>query len=143
MIIEQLIAGGAKGLLEGFGSFAKDMRQVFTGEIDPVKKAELQAKLMEFEFLATKAQTDINIEEAKNPNIFVAGWRPFIGWVCGVGLLYATMLQPAMNWWAKLYHPEFTAPGFDTATLMTTLATLLGLGGLRTFEKFKDVENKR
>lgn len=143
MFLEALTKGGVEGLLGSIGPLAKDLREAITGEPSAEKKAEFQQKLMEFEYLVGKAQTDINLEEAKNTNLFVAGWRPFIGWVCGVGLLYATMLQPAMTWWAKLYHPEFTAPGFDTATLMTTLATLLGLGGLRTFEKFKDVENKR
>lgn len=142
-MFEALMAGGVKGLLEGFGTFAKDMRTVITGEISPEKKAEIQSKLLELEFASTKLQTDINLEEAKNPNVFVSGWRPFVGWICGLGLAYATIIQPFMTWWAKLYHPDFLPPAFDATTLMTTLGALLGLGGLRTFEKYSGTEKNR
>jgi hypothetical protein len=97
-----------------------------------------------------KAQTDINLEEAKSPMWFIAGWRPFIGWICGAGLGYQFLFMPIMNGLVKatlilLGHSGTTVlfVGLDTATLTSCLSGLLGLGALRTFEKHQNVEDNR
>ena len=101
-IITSLANLASGGVLSGIGSLAKDIRQAITGEISPDKKAEIDLKLTQLEQAASQAQTEINKAEAQSSSIFVAGWRPFIGWVCGFGLLYATVLQPILSWFLQL-----------------------------------------
>jgi len=87
---------------------------------------------------ASMAQILTNREEAKHKSIFVAGWRPFIGWTCGVALAYHFVLAPLITFgivWAGAEIPEI--PSFDMDSLMTVLLGMLGLGGLRTYEKQK------
>jgi len=142
-IIETILSGGIKPVFEGIGGLAKDIREALTGEaiLDPNKKAELEAKATEIEFAAVKAQTDINLEEAKNTNIFVSGWRPFIGWVCGSALAWQFIGNPVFEWGVKLAGKSITPPMIDTGSLITILMALLGLGGLRTFEKYKSSQS--
>jgi hypothetical protein len=143
-IISELISGGAKGLFEGVGEFAKDIREAITGDISAEKKAELQQKAMEIEFAITKAQTDINLAEASHVNVFVAGWRPAVGWVCGFALAYVSILEPIGRFIATvLFKYTGAFPVIDTNITMQVLIGLLGLGGMRTFEKTKDVESNR
>ena len=87
-----------------------------------------------------KGQIDINKEEAKSRNIFIAGWRPFVGWTCGLALFWRFLGLPVtlfVTGWFNLQHPPL--PEFDMQSLMTVLLGMLGLGGMRTFEKFKGV----
>ena len=115
-----LNSGGDSAL----GSFAKDLREAIKGkEIDPAKALEL-----------IKVQNEVNKIEAQHRSIFVAGWRPFIGWVCGVALLYNFILRDIIAW----VYPEQIPPALQMDHLITILLGMLGLGGLRTYEKLKD-----
>ena len=85
-----------------------------------------------------KGQLEINKAEASHKSIFVAGWRPFIGWTCGVALCWHFVLQPIVIFltaYIGVTLPEL--PTFDMGSLMTVLMGMLGLGGLRTYEKQK------
>ena len=82
-----------------------------------------------------KGQLEINKAEATHKSIFVAGWRPFIGWVCGVALAYNFVIRDLFIWAMK---PEVVPPALQMEHLMTVLLGMLGLGGLRTYEKIKD-----
>lgn len=87
-----------------------------------------------------RGQIEINKEEARSRNIFIAGWRPFVGWTCGLALFWHFLGLPVtlfITGWFDLQHPPL--PEFDMESLMTVLLGMLGLGGLRTFEKFKGV----
>jgi hypothetical protein len=86
------------------------------------------------------AQIEVNKIEAASNSIFKSGWRPFIGWVCGMAFAYHFVLQPVLIF-VMTYagHPVPALPEFDMASLMTVLGGLLGLGGLRTFEKYKGI----
>jgi len=87
---------------------------------------------------AAMAQVEVNKAEAQHRSIFVAGWRPFIGWVCGVALGYHFVLAPFIVFgvaWSGAEIPEI--PTFDMDSLMTVLLGMLGLGGMRSFEKSK------
>ena len=87
--------------------------------------------------LAT-GQLAINAEEAKSRNVFVAGWRPFIGWTCGIALMAHFVLFPATDFAVAYMGYEVPPmPAFDMDSLMTVLLGMLGLGGMRSFEKFK------
>lgn len=86
------------------------------------------------------AQIEVNKEEAKSASVFVAGARPFIMWTCGIAFAYATVLEPFMRFAAKVwfdYSGDF--PVIDTDLTMQVLFGILGLGALRTAEKYKGV----
>ena len=84
------------------------------------------------------AQLEVNKEEAKSRNIFVAGWRPFIGWTCGIALFWHYVgLQITTFFIAWFGYDVPVLPTFDMNSLMTILMGMLGMGGLRTFEKMK------
>lgn len=87
---------------------------------------------------AQMAQILTNREEAKHRSIWVSGWRPCVGWVCSVALAYHFVLAPCITFgivWSGAAVPEI--PTFDMDSLMTVLLGMLGLGGLRTYEKQK------
>ena len=109
---------------------------------DKEKAAEAQraieTALLENAAQINLAQVEVNKEEAQHRTIFVAGWRPFIGWVCGIALAWHFVGVPVTIFfiaWAGAEVPEL--PAFDMNSLMTVLRGMLGLGGLRTFEKMK------
>ena len=87
---------------------------------------------------ANMMQAETNKEEAQHRSVWVAGWRPFIGWVCGVALAWHFVLSPVIIFLAAWFNVVLpTLPVFDMGSLMTVLMGMLGLGGLRTFEKTK------
>ena len=87
-------------------------------------------------------QLEINKVEAANANIFVSGWRPAIGWVCALALLYQYLVRPlAVAIFAAVGHPLPTMPGLDE-NLWQLMMAMLGMGGLRTFEKVQGVAAK-
>jgi len=96
--------------------------------------AELQAHVQ----LLT-GQMEINKIEASHKSLFVAGWRPFIGWCCGVSLAYVGILEPLLRFIAKMYGYEGEFPIIDTTLTMQVLLGMLGLGVMRTREKEKGV----
>ena len=86
-----------------------------------------------------QGQLDINKQEAASSSLFVAGWRPAVGWVCAAALLYQYLLRPlAGGIMAAVGHPIPPMPALDDA-LWQLLLGMLGLGGLRTAEKIKGV----
>ena len=87
---------------------------------------------------ANMVQAETNKEEAQHRSVWVAGWRPFIGWVCGFALAWHCVLSPVVLFFAAWFNIVLPAlPAFDMGSLMTVLMGMLGLGGLRTFEKTK------
>lgn len=88
---------------------------------------------------ADQMQADINKQEATSENLFVAGWRPFIGWVCGVAFAYHFILQPLLAFAIANAGGSVQLPIFDMQALSTVLMGMLGLGGLRTIEKVRQV----
>lgn len=83
-----------------------------------------------------QGQLAINQKEAEHGSIFVAGWRPFIGWVCGFGVAWQFVLSPIGTWIVVISGVDIPPiPVLDTGPLMTLMLGMLGLGGLRTYEK--------
>jgi hypothetical protein len=104
------------------GNLAWEIREAIKGkELDPNEIIELQTKINEI--------------EAGHRTLFVAGWRPFIGWICGVALAYNFVIRDLFIWITKTTDAP---PALQMEHLMTVLLGMLGLGGLRTFEKIKD-----
>jgi len=81
------------------------------------------------------AQMEVNKEEAKNPSIFVSGWRPAVGWVCVAALAFNYIISPLGNWAAAIWMPEVSLPSLEIGELMTLLFGLLGMGTLRSYDK--------
>ena len=108
---------------------------------DPAKKAEATMKLMELQqsgdLAVIAGQIEVDKVEAASPNMFVAGWRPFVGWVCASGLAMQFLIGPLFTWISALVGHATTFPGLDTGTLTTLLIGMLGLGGMRTVEKLQ------
>jgi len=100
-----------------------------------------QAEFDQAVMAAAKAQADVNLAEAQSPSMFVAGWRPFVGWVCGIGFAYCFILQPVFSWAASVFGLP-TMPTLDTSALMTLMLGMLGMGGMRTYEKLQGVDRQ-
>lgn len=119
-------------------------------KIVPDAKDRLEAStLLEKElYNLNTAQIDVNKIEAQSSSLFVSGWRPFIGWVCGVSLVYALVGNDLFNWTLEFLAqwkgmpapPKFPEP--DTTITFEILMALLGLGGMRTYEKLNGVHSK-
>ena len=109
---------------------------------DPEKKREAEMELVrmaaEGELKQTIAQLEINAREATHASVFVAGWRPFFGWAGGAGFIYATILQPLLAWGAAIKGWP-APPTLNLDLLWVVITGMLGIGGLRTVEKFKGV----
>ena len=102
----------------------KDLREKLSHEIATMADRQMSA------------QIEVNQVEAAHKSLFVAGWRPAIGWICGLALLYSTIISPILGIWV-------TVPDVDTSLLTTVLMGMLGLGAMRTFEKTKGVSREK
>ena len=110
---------------------------------DPEQRAKEQAAFIsQMTALAAQAdtnQTSINIEEARHSSIFVSGWRPFIGWVWGMGCAWAYAFEPLTRFILAAFGLTLELPTFDTNSMMGLTMGLLGLAGMRTVERIQGV----
>lgn len=106
---------------------------------DKDAKANIKAKLQSELIALDAAQAQANIEQSKHPSIFVAGARPAIMWICALGLMTNFFLMPIAEWAVAIWFPGTPLPRLETGELMTLTLSLLGLGGMRSFEKMKGV----
>jgi hypothetical protein len=110
---------------------------------DPAQAAQAKLELMKMQqsgdLAVIAGQMEINKAEAQNPSVFVSGWRPFIGWVCGSACAWNWIGLPIAKAAAVYFdHPMPISPA-DLSEMMPVLIGLLGLGGLRTVEKIQGV----
>jgi len=106
---------------------------------DKTKRMELESSIKSQMIDLQKAQADINLEQAKHPSLFVSGSRPAILWICALSLFYQFFLAPMLNWIVVVSGTSIQPPVLNTEGLMTLTLSLLGLGSMRSFEKFKGV----
>lgn len=103
--------------------------------LELAQKGDLAA--LDAELRLALGQLEVNKAEATT-DMFRGGWRPAVGWVCVVGLAYQFVLQPVLPWLVALFGAQVPPlPAIDNETLMVLLTGMLGLGGLRTFERVK------
>lgn len=118
---------------------------------DPVAQAQAKLQLlqldqneqfkeMDAQLALSAQQTDTNRVEAASTSLFVSGWRPFVGWVCGGGLAYQYLVEPMFSWLSLIMHWP-TPPSLDMNTLSTMLTGMLGFGAMRTYEKIKGINS--
>jgi hypothetical protein len=123
------LIGPVTGLLDKFIE-DKDQKAALAHEIATMAEKQAHESAM--------AQIEVNKAEAASGSIFKGGWRPFIGWVCGLAFAYHFILQPVLLFGVAVAGVELPAlPEFDMSSLMPVLLGMLGLGGLRTVEKIK------
>lgn len=143
------------------GNIFTSIREAITGDKikDPVEMAKIDLQLQTLEQASRDGQISINKIEAAHKNLFVAGWRPFIGWVCGVAIAYAFIGQPIFEWvvalngWGeetvamihgeKVTYPGVTVPQIDVGVLYNLVIAMLGMAGLRTYEKKQNVSREQ
>lgn len=106
------------------------------------RKAEMELIKMaaDGELKQVLGQLEINAKEAAHPSVFVAGWRPAFGWVGAAAFGYSTILQPLLTWiGTNAWHWTSAAPAIESDLLWVVITGMLGIGGMRTFEKQKGV----
>lgn len=140
-----LVGSGIEWLAEKFGASDKTVEGIKQTLAGMKPEDLLEAKKIDIEFQKfcldnniklQLAQIAVNQEEAKSASFFVAGWRPFIGWVCGVSLAYVSLVEPIARFLATvLFKYAGTFPVIDTTLTMQILLGLLGLGAMRSFDK--------
>lgn len=123
------------GFIPIFDAIAPVISKVLSFIPDPQERQKQEEFLVNSLKEWDSQQTQINLEEAKNEKLFVSGWRPFIGWVCGVAFAYHYLVEPMIMLGVTCYRGECVPPTFDMSTLMQVLLGMLGLGSLRTVEK--------
>lgn len=110
---------------------------------DPAQKAQaaqqLQLAMLQADQVMENQQAEIDKTEAGNESIFVSGWRPFIGWVCGAALAWTFILGPIFAFFATLAGSRITLPTFDASGVTALVVPMLGLGAYRTVEKVNGV----
>lgn len=124
--------------ITGIGAVA-DLATVAINKIWPDKSESERAELAAAVTIV-QGQLEINKTEAASSSLFTSGWRPAIGWVCGTALAYTYILYPIILWACAVWAPSVTPPKLgNDGMLYELLLGMLGLGGLRTFEKIKKV----
>ncbi len=121
-------------------SFGKDIIGRFIPDKEAARAAEVEFLRLaaEGEMKQVLAQLEINAREASHPSIFVAGWRPAFGWVGAASFLYSTILYPMVMWYGRARGwPD--PPEINMDLLWVVITGMLGIGGLRTFEKAKKI----
>jgi hypothetical protein len=100
---------------------------------------QLEAQLVTAANAAAMAQVEVNKVEAAHSSVFVAGWRPSIGWVCAAGLAWAFVVAPVASWALMVLGIRAELPAIQFDHLFELVLAMLGIGGLRTFEKLRGV----
>ncbi|MFZ3043581.1 MAG: 3TM-type holin [Minisyncoccia bacterium] len=116
-----------------------DLANTVINKIWPDKTEQEKAELLAAVSLV-QGQLEVNKAEASSNSMFVAGWRPYIGWICGSALGYTYLLYPILTWVTTVWFPSITPPVLgNDGMLYELLFGMLGMGALRTFEKVKGV----
>jgi hypothetical protein len=128
---------GIGNIIESVGKVAGDL--ITTDK----EKMQLEIENRKLDQALDLAQIEVNKIEAASSSLFTSGWRPYIGWGCGTAFLYSAMFEPIMRFVAQVvfdYKGPF--PQLDTNLTMQVLLGMLGLAGMRSYEKSKGVATK-
>lgn len=140
--LSTFFAGGVGEAAKAIGGAAKDIEDVFSvSDREKLAAFNAETKRLEVEQAGDRGQLEINKVEAAHKSLFVAGWRPFVGWVCAAGMLYHFLLFPLIGPFVEQY-AGIELIQLEWSELSVVLMGMLGLGGLRTAEKFKGVHRQ-
>lgn len=133
----KVFGASGKGVAEPIEAVGNVLDNLFTSKEEKLNAEQAKLRLLQIPGLVNQ---EINKIEAQHRSIFVAGWRPFIGWVCGSALLYAYILRDLISWAMEIYTPGTQPPPMISMEFMNTiLLGMLGLGAARTVEKINKV----
>lgn len=111
-------------------------------KLEALTQLQQQQDEMVKAFLASdQAQDAVNAEEAKSANMFIAGWRPFLGWTCGASFAWVFVVQPIALFVLNAIGHPIALPTLDLSQMSTVLMGMLGLSGMRTYEKIQGAQN--
>ena len=130
----QALIGPVAGLLDKFIE-DKDTKNALAHEISTMAERHAQE--------LAKGQLEVNKVEAASQSMFVAGWRPALGWVCVLGMASNFIIIPMANFGLALAESGVTIPLIDTSTMMPVLMGMLGLGAMRAVEKVRGVSREK
>lgn len=141
-ILEDIFKGGTEGIFGGIAKvislFKADPNiSAQSAALATQAEAALKQAELDYELKLSLAQTEINKLEAASTDKFTSRWRPAVGWTCCLGLLYATILAPVLGWLALNISGWKQPPTLNTDVLTTTLFAMLGIAGMRSFDKLK------
>ena len=128
------LAGPVAGLLDKFIE-DKDQKNQLAHDIATLADKQAHEQIM--------AQVEVNKQESAHKSLFVAGWRPAIGWICGLGMLSNFIVVPMANFVLALLEHNIEIPLIDLATMMPVLMGMLGLGAMRSYEKGKGIAREK
>lgn len=114
-------------------------------QVDRVAEAEATFRLRAAELAAQAfaGQVEVDKVEAASGSLFVAGWRPALGWILDAGLAWGLVVQPVVFGLVRLLHPDVVAPVLDLSVIVPLVVGMLGLGSFRTIEKLRGVQTRR
>ena len=139
----KIVGGGIGEVATALGGAAKDIEDVFrTSDREALDQYRAETERMQVAQAATQGQLDINREEARHPSIFVAGWRPAVGWICALAMGYHFILYPIAGPAVEQY-AGFKLVDLAWQELSVILMGMLGFGGMRVVEKVKGVSRDR
>ena len=134
MSIISTLIGPVSGLLDKFIE-DKDQKNAIAFELSTMAERHAQE--------LAKAQIAVNQKEAAHKSLFVAGWRPAVGWVCVLGMASNFMVIPLANFALALAESTVVVPILDLTQMMPVRMGMLGLGAMRTFENAKGVQREK
>jgi hypothetical protein len=127
MSILASLVGPVTGLLDKFIE-DKDTKNALAHEIATMSEKAANENAI--------AQIELNKAEAQSGSLFIGGWRPFVGWTCGIGLAYNVIISQVLSIW-------FEVPTVDPSLLTPVLMGMLGMGAMRSYEKTKNVAREK
>ncbi len=146
--IGEAVGGASAGPFGAIGpvfSFLDDaIKRAWPDKTEAAKiAAQLQTEILKGDLQNLQQQVSVNAIEAASPSLFVAGWRPFVGWICGTALAYNFVVQPFIAFTVGVFAWKLPPlPVLDSGSLTTVLLGMLGIAGMRTVEKIKGVAAK-
>ena len=144
-ILGTLFGGGVNALAKTVGGVIDDLHT--SGEEKAkarLDERKLDLKFAQLEDASSSRQVMVNLQEAKHRSVFVAGWRPFVGWISALGFGIHVIIIPIAEVAVSIWAPEIELPEFDTVLILTILGGMLGIGkSLRSIEKVKGVAQNR
>lgn len=153
-IVATLLGGGIEGAGKGISMVIDHIKGKSPEDAAKLEQMKLDAETLQAKYGAefalaklqgemdeVKGQLDVNKTEASSGSVFVAGWRPYIGWVCGTGLASDILVRPFVVWVSNMCGKAAEYPKLDMATLLPVLLGMLGLAAARSYDKVQGTGN--
>ena len=135
---------GIGSIIEAVGKVAGDLITTDKERLEmAIEQRKLDLEEKKLDMAGDMAQIEVNKEEAKSSSFFVSGWRPFIGWGCGIAFIYSALVEPICRFVATtIFTYGGIFPTIDTDLTMQVMLGMLGLGAMRSYEKKSGVASK-